>query len=101
MAYMPGLAAPVAIDTATLAPELASALEELVRQADFFSAPATVGTVSRGAADHQTYRITIHDHHRSHTIKVVDLAARPEVAALVQGLQRHVKELRRGKPDAK
>lgn len=98
---MPGLAALVAIDTAALPPDVATALEELVNQADFFSAPATVGRVSRGAADQQTYTITIRDAHRSHTVRVVDLAARPEIAALVRALQRQVKELRRGKPDVK
>ena len=95
MAYMPGLAAPVTIDTATLALELARALEELVEQADFFSAPATIGSVARGAADQQTYTITIRAGKRSHTVKVVDLSARPEVAALVRALQQQVKEQRR------
>lgn len=98
IAYTPGLAAPVAIDTATLAPELARMLEELVEQADFFSAPATLGSLSRGAADHQTYTITIRDERRSHTVKIVDLAARPEVGALVRALQRQAKELRRASP---
>jgi hypothetical protein len=101
IAYMPVLAAPVTIDTAALAPEQATAVEQLVDRARFFTLPPRIGQLSRGAADHQTYTLSIEDGGRSHTVHITDLAAHPELAALVRALQRQVKGLRRVNPDAK
>jgi hypothetical protein len=98
IAYIPALAAPVTIDTDTLPPEQARDLEQLVKGAAFFTLPENVGALRSGAADYQTYTITIHDQGRSHTIRVTDLGERPEVAGLVRALQKHAKEIKRGTP---
>jgi hypothetical protein len=97
MAYIPALARPVTIDTETLSPEQAQALEELVRKAAFFDLPQNIGKLRRGAADYQTYTITVAEGGRSHSIRVTDLGERPDVAALVQALEKEAKEIRRGK----
>ena len=95
IAYIPALAAPVTIDTATLAPEQARALEALVEHASFFTLPEQVGERPRGAADMYTYTITVHDQGRSHTIHVADAGELPGVAALVRACQQQAKEIKR------
>ena len=93
LAFIPALAAPVTIDTGSLAPEEGKALEELVEQAAFFSLPADIGAPRPGAADYQTYTITIDDvKGRSHTVRITDLTGHPEVANLLRWLRKHAKE---------
>jgi hypothetical protein len=100
LAYIPALAAPVTIDTGALEPEQAQALEKLMREAAFFELPETVGRVSPGAADYQTYTITAESGGRSHTVRVVGLDQEPAVAELVRALDKQAKAIRRGAPRA-
>ena len=97
LAFIPALAAPVTIDTSSLPPEQGKAIEELVRQAAFFNLPSDPGPPPAGAADYQTYTITVHDEGRSHTIRVTDLGERPELANLIRALQKSAKEILRRK----
>ena len=93
---MPGLAAPVTLDTSAMAAAEASALEQLVRDVRFPDLPARVGAAPRGAADTRTYAITVDDGGRSHTVHVAEPIADPALQSLVSRLER----LRRAPPDA-
>ncbi|MBM3521026.1 MAG: hypothetical protein FJX63_09740, partial [Alphaproteobacteria bacterium] len=82
LAYIPALAAPVTIDTGALEAEDAKAVESTVREAAFFELPARIGSPRPGAADYQTYTISVEDGGRKHTVQVTDLGERPEMAKL-------------------
>lgn len=96
LAAFPGLAAPVTLDTSSLAPAEASLLEQLVRDVRFADLPPRVGSAPAGAADYRTYVITVDDGGRSHTIHVTEPIADPTLQSLVRRLERH----RRAPPDA-
>jgi hypothetical protein len=85
-AYFPGLAAPIAFDTAELPAERRTALERLVEEARFFDQPADAPP-ARGA-DYQVHTITVTDETRSHTVRradpVTDAALTPLINALRQ-----------------
>jgi hypothetical protein len=100
-AYIPALSAPVTIDTDKIAPEQAVDLEQLVKQAAFFSLPGDLSTPRGGAADYQIHTITIHDQGRSHTVRVTDFDKRPEVIVLLRALQKQATEIRRAKATEK
>ncbi|MCW5981237.1 MAG: hypothetical protein KIT09_24350 [Bryobacteraceae bacterium] len=92
IAHLPGLAKPLTIDTAELTPEQAAELERLVEQSAFFSLPATVGRLKRGAADYQEYHIQVTEGDRSHAVQVVDPAGAEAVAALIDFLDDRQRE---------
>ena len=88
LGYFPGLAEPVTIDTADLAPEQAARFEGLVAAADFFARPATIGAPSPGAADLRHSTISVdEDEGRSHTVEVTDPVADPTLQALIDALR--------------
>ena len=72
IAYLPGLSAPVTIDTAELPEPEAGELMRLVEEARFFDQPSIVGPPARGAADYRTYTVTIEDGGRHHTVRFAD-----------------------------
>ena len=84
VAYFPGLAAPVTIDTSDLPADRRAKLEGLVEDAHFFDQPAD--SPARGA-DYQTYTITIKDGGRAHTARVSDPVRDSAMAALIAELQ--------------
>lgn len=86
VAYLPGLAAPVTIDTASLPAGRGAALERLVEEARFFDQPAE-SLPSRGA-DYQVHTITVRDGNRAHTVRVAHPVADPALGALVDALRR-------------
>jgi hypothetical protein len=61
------------LDTATLSPEHASQLRQLVDAADFFNVPATIAP-SSSQPDRFQYRVTIQDDDRRHTVTVGEAA---------------------------
>ena len=69
-APLPALNRPITIDTTTIDPQLACQLEFLVRDAAFFDRPAFIDTTKKGAADYQTYIVTVQDGLRVHTVCV-------------------------------
>ena len=85
--YFPGLDRPLTIDTSQLSPEKASTLEALVRAADFFGRPKTLGAADLGAADHRSYTLTVEDGGRSHAIRVSDPVNDSAIQALVDYLR--------------
>lgn len=94
VAYLPGLAKPVVIDTGKLDPKEVKELESLLDRASFSSLPSVVGSVKRGAADYQTWSIRV-EGDRSNTVRVVDPDASPGVSELIQWLERKSKEIRK------
>lgn len=95
IAYLPGLNRPTTIDTADLDPGATRQLTELVEAACFFELPDTLGSAARGAADYQSYSITIENGNQKHSVRVSDLSDNQEVAALVSFLNTKTKELRK------
>jgi hypothetical protein len=70
MAYFPGLSKPVVIDSDDLPEKEAKELQRQVAEAHFFSLPTRTGELLPGAADYQTYTITVKDGKKRHTIHV-------------------------------
>jgi Emfourin len=71
-AYIPGLRGPKTVDTATLPPAEAAALEAAARQADFSAAAERAAAPARGSADHRTVTVTVEDGGASRSITVSD-----------------------------
>jgi hypothetical protein len=92
VAFFPGLATPVRIDTDELPGDRRSKLEQLVADARFFELPAEAPP--RRGADYQTHTIVISDGARRHLVRVVDPVADPALRALIQAL-RHEAQRRR------
>jgi hypothetical protein len=86
-AHLPALSKPFLVDTEKVDPQLAQQLESLVQGAHFFEQPAQVNTTRRGAADYQTYTISIEDSARSHTIQLTDPIQDPNLQQLVAQLR--------------
>jgi hypothetical protein len=84
--YFPGLAAARSIDADTLGEEDRRALKQLVEEARFFELPARTPAAS-GAADYQTYEITVEDGERKHTVVFSDPVTQPAVKKLVDRLR--------------
>jgi hypothetical protein len=73
IAYFPGLAKPVEIDTEKLSSAVASELHRVIEKLHFFDLPAKVsGQSGGGAADLVTYTIEIRDGARQHTVQITD-----------------------------
>lgn len=94
VAYFPGLAKPVVIDTSELPAEEAAAIERLVDAARLWQQPAQPSGLPRGA-DLRQYTITVEDRDKRHTVRLHDPIADPALAALVSHLQAKMKALRR------
>jgi hypothetical protein len=82
----PGLAAPRTIDVDALAPDVRSALERMLQHAHFFELPARLPT-THGAADYQSYEITVEDKGREHTVVASDPVKDPALQALITRLR--------------
>jgi hypothetical protein len=98
-AYVPGLARPVTVDSASLAPEEGARLRALLDDAAFWSRPAEgspaeggAGAPGRGAADLRTYTITASRGGESRVLRVSDPVDDPALRRLVD----HVRGMRAG-----
>lgn len=93
IAYFPRRAAPVDIDTDALPPEQREELATLTAAAQFFDRPA-------GAEPHApipdafTYRLTIDDQGRRHTVVARDPIDDPQLAALIHRVRAIANERR-------
>lgn len=85
-AYLPGLQKPFRIDTGQLTTIQAGEIESMVRAAHFFDQSDSIRPA--GAADYRSYRITVEDGERSHTVKVVESTADHSLLALLAYLRR-------------
>jgi hypothetical protein len=86
IAAFPGLAAPRTIDVDALHPDERASLERLIQDARFFDLPSRLPP-PRGAADYQSYEITIEDGPRTHSVVVSDPVSHQGVPALVARLR--------------
>jgi hypothetical protein len=84
-AYFPGLQRPIRIDTERLPTLQAGELESMVRAARFFDQSDSIQPA--GAADYRSYRITVEDGEKSHTVKVVESTADHSLLALLAYLR--------------
>ncbi|GCE19237.1 protealysin inhibitor emfourin [Dictyobacter kobayashii] len=90
LAYLPGLAAPKTLDSASLSPQDANKMQQLVQAANFFELPAVQDRPARGA-DYRTYHITVQeDHGKSHSIQVSDPVTNTQLQALLSFVQQHI-----------
>jgi hypothetical protein len=86
--YFPGLAEPVVVDTARLAPDEAASLVDLVGAADFFGKPHQMGAPAPGAADQRHYTLTVEDDDgRSHTVERTEPVEDAALMALIDRLR--------------
>jgi hypothetical protein len=86
-AYLPALSKPVMTDTTKLEPQMAKELESLVWESHFFDLPALPNIPPKGAADHQTYTITVEDGSNTHTVQVTDPITDANLGRLVARFQ--------------
>ena len=84
IAHFPGLARPRVIDCDALPKDDATALRKLGEKA--LAAAPVVKTPARGA-DMRTFVVTIDDGRQSRTLSIVEPAADPSLAALIEKLQ--------------
>lgn len=84
--YFPGLAAPRTIDVDALDDADQQSLRQLVAEAQFFSLPSRIAA-ARGAADVQTYHITVEDGARRHSVAVSDPVPLEPLRKLVDALR--------------
>jgi hypothetical protein len=82
LAYFPGVAKPIVVDSDVLAPEDAEHLRELVEAASFFDLPVQVGARTPGSADMRTRTLTVEDGTRRHVVS----AEEPHMPATLKHL---------------
>ncbi len=95
LAHFPGLSEPTTIDTGELPTDEADELKRQVEEARFFDLPSRFGEPRRGAADYRRYEITVEESGRSHTVRLADPIADPDLRGLVNILSAKAKALRR------
>ena len=84
--FIAGMGGAVAVDTTQMEAKAAEKLESLVQDARFFDQPAQASSPPPGAADYQTYTITVRDGAQHHRIEVTDPIADASIAQLVLAL---------------
>jgi len=84
--YFPGLAASRTFDIDALDDATRQQLTRLLQETDFFNLPAHIAS-HPGSADHQTYRITIEDGARRHTVNVSDPVPLGPLRQLIDALR--------------
>jgi len=86
-AYLPGLNITKIIDTAKLPHTTADRLRRLIRSADFFELPATVGGAQPCGMDCHHYTISIETPTRKHTVKTHEPVNHVRLSALIEAIQ--------------
>ena len=86
LAYFPGLAQDVTIDSKQLPEDAADTLQRLVQEANFFEQPDDMCGSTR-AFDMRQYSLTIQDGRRRHTVTLTDQVDDPALRALLAEVQ--------------
>ncbi|HEX7634761.1 MAG TPA: protealysin inhibitor emfourin [Noviherbaspirillum sp.] len=94
IAYLPGLAKPVVIDSGQLTRPDAAELERLVEAANFFALPSKINPPHPGAADYVQYKLTVEQGQQQHTVEWPDIAEDPKLRQLRLFLQVKANEVR-------
>ena len=87
VAYFPGLAKPVVVNSSDLPQAQAAQLQKLLDSAHFFELPAASRAIPKGAADMRRYTITVVDGRRRRTVRLTDPVDDPQLQALIEFLQ--------------
>jgi len=80
-----GLRTAVTVDLATLPPEKAQQIQDLIESSTFFDLPSSLPGIGAGA-DQFHYRLTIAGQDREHSIETTDAAAPEELRPLLREL---------------
>lgn len=80
-----GMRLTTTVDTNSLAPEEAGALEEQLHKARFFDLPSSLNASPRGA-DQFCYRVTVEEGERQHTVELSEAAAPEPLRHLLRQL---------------
>ena len=94
IAYLPGLAKPVVIDSGQLTRPDAAELERLVEAANFFALRSKINPPHPGAADYVQYKLTVEQGQQQHTVEWPDIAEDPKLRQLRLFLQVKANEVR-------
>ncbi len=97
IAYLPGLAKPIIIDSKDLSNEEAARLEQLVTAANFAELPRAIGA-EPGAADYQKYVITVEHRGHRNTVELTSPVDDPNLQALLDFLRAKVRARSSQKP---
>lgn len=95
VAYFPGLNKPTVVDSDHLPSDKQARLLELVQQSDFFDLPGTIGRRPPGAADLQSYVITVSQGARKHTVRVIEGGQAPDLQMLIDFLRKEASAQRK------
>jgi hypothetical protein len=87
LAYLPGKAKPITVDSNALPEDEAAKLEQLVADARLFDRPADKSAVKPRGADYQEYTITVDSGDRTCTIRLADPVKDPDLQALLKYLR--------------
>lgn len=87
IAYFPGLSRPLVLELDRLDPAAARVLVSRIEAADFFHLPARVGKAPAGAADCQSYRLTLEHAGRRHSVQALIPVQHPELRALIEAIE--------------
>jgi hypothetical protein len=82
-----GMLVEASIDTATLPPDQADKLHQLVQNAGFFDLPARPGGPAKGADQFQ-YTVTVKEEGRRHSVETSDGTAQASLRPLLRELTR-------------
>ncbi len=91
-----GITTNINIDTKDLLPEESHQLHDIIHNADFFNLPSKSGSPTKGSADYFTYKITIQDNDRKHTVEYTDTTPQLSIKPLVDFLLKNSQRWKKG-----
>ena len=87
-----GMVTSTSLDTQTLPPSEAHEIQNLIENSHFFDLPSRSPQSSKskkGAADYFTYKITVQNDEKEHTVQFSDLNMQSKVKPLIDFLVKH------------
>lgn len=85
--YFPALAKPRTLADGDLDEAERGTLAALIKAADFFNLPPDMTGAQPGAADHQSYTLSIEQDGKQHTVRFDDLTDDPQLMDLLGFIQ--------------
>jgi hypothetical protein len=87
-----GMVTSTNVDTQKLSPSEAHEIQNLIENSRFFELPSNPPQslkAKKGAADYFTYKITVQDDKREHSVQFNDINMQPKVKPLIDFLVKH------------
>lgn len=88
-----GIGSSTTVDTQSLSPNEANEIQKLIQNSHFFEIPSKSPQYSsktkKGAADYFTYKITIQNDEREHSVQFNDINMQPKIKPLLDFLMKH------------